>query len=210
MPVTPLSLANFNSSPLPLPFIRRPSELDHILPFCRVASPSSITRCSPAHYCLCRSDWLVLQRDPQIPSDDVLAGPITLDERIQPQFRVRHQRIANNNPDESLWLHVDVELLRVVRSRSVEQPKPHQTSADRKTRHESSIRLTPKHFACISGQLYQCFGERSSSGFCLCSPITSTFDQSCSPSGKAASAGVRKMSSLRSASDPLNTLLADV
>ena len=141
---------------------------------------------------------------------NILAIHNTLDERIQPQLCVRHQRIPSNNSDASLRLFVYIEVLRVVRARSIKHPESHHASTDCKARHESPFRLTSKHFARIPRNCTSDFIEPSSPGFCLCSPITSTLDQSYSPSGKAASAGVRKMSSLRAASEPVNALFTDV
>jgi hypothetical protein len=196
MSVTPLSLANFKSSPSRCLSSDGQAKLDHILPFCRVASPSSITRCSSAHYRFCRGDWLVLQRDPvkrpfnrwlesliyyggwgareatyiSIPSaqawtpsistdphiscDNILAVAITLDECVQTQFCIGHHCIAGKGLDKSLQLFVNIELLGVIRSRSVEYLEPYYASADCKPRHKSPLRLTSKHFAYIPCQLH--------------------------------------------------------
>ena len=64
------------------------------------------------------------------------------------------QCIAGKDLDKSLRLFVNIELLGVVRSRSVEYLEPHHASADRKSRYESPLGLTSKHFACIPCQLH--------------------------------------------------------
>ena len=57
--------------------------------------------------------------------------------------------LANNGPDESLWLLVNIKFLGAVRARSVEHPKPHYASADRKSRlaNEAAARILPSRIA---------------------------------------------------------------
>ncbi|KAG9231511.1 hypothetical protein BJ875DRAFT_444017 [Amylocarpus encephaloides] len=66
---------------------------------------------------------------PHISCDDILAIAVALNKRLQTQFCIGHQRITGKDLDKSLRLFVNVELLGVVGSRSIEHPKPHQTSA---------------------------------------------------------------------------------
>jgi hypothetical protein len=63
---------------------------------------------------------------------------------------VCHKRIAGNDFDESLWLFVVAEFLRAAYTRSLEHPKPHDASADCKTRHELSVQLASKHLTCVA------------------------------------------------------------
>jgi len=62
-------------------------------------------------------------RRSHISCDDVLAVSIALNERVQTKFRIRHQRVASNDLDESLWLFVDIELFGTAQTGSIEHPK---------------------------------------------------------------------------------------